>query len=444
MCMAAGLEPPAEIFVHGYLLMGGQKLGKTMIASGLAGGDGRRGAQDHRRVAPGPGRRLRRRPAALPPAARGPAGRRRRLLLRGHRGPLQLRPGQQPGQPGVPGHHRGPLEVRRRRARPATRPARWRAVAAACWRRRRRPGPAGRPTRRWRRPGGSSARPTPSSSRPSPGRWSPGPTVDAVLGDALEVLRIVAILIAPAMPSTAAEIWRRIGVAGDPSTAPVPDDAALGRLRRRRRRGEGRPPLPAPEGLTVSGWFDSHCHVQEEYLPEAMRRGDRPRRPCWPGPAQAGITRMVCIGTGVDHLGAGGGGGPGDGRGRSGAAGLGLRRAPSRTRPARASTRWPRCWRASWPPTTAWWWRSGSAGSTTSTSTRRATRNAAAFAAQIALAHAHELALVIHARDAWADLFDVLAPKACPNAPCCTASPAVPTRSSVACGPACSCRSAAS
>jgi TatD DNase family protein len=31
-----------------------------------------------------------------------------------------------------------------------------------------------------------------------------------------------------------------------------------------------------------------------------------------------------------------------------------------------------------------------------------------AFAAQIALAHAHDLALVIHARDAWVDVFDVL------------------------------------
>ena len=39
----------------------------------------------------------------------------------------------------------------------------------------------------------------------------------------------------------------------------------------------------------------------------------------------------------------------------------------------------------------------------------------AAFAAQIALAHAHDLALVIHARDAWADLFDVLAPKGVPE-----------------------------
>ena len=37
MCMAAGLDPPPEIFVHGFLLLGGQKLGKTMIAAGMAG-----------------------------------------------------------------------------------------------------------------------------------------------------------------------------------------------------------------------------------------------------------------------------------------------------------------------------------------------------------------------------------------------------------------------
>ncbi len=38
-----------------------------------------------------------------------------------------------------------------------------------------------------------------------------------------------------------------------------------------------------------------------------------------------------------------------------------------------------------------------------------------AFAAQIALAHAHDLTLVIHARDAWADLFDVLAAEGVPT-----------------------------
>jgi TatD DNase family protein len=39
----------------------------------------------------------------------------------------------------------------------------------------------------------------------------------------------------------------------------------------------------------------------------------------------------------------------------------------------------------------------------------------AAFAAQIALAHAHGLALVIHARDAWDDLFDVLVAEGVPE-----------------------------
>jgi methionyl-tRNA synthetase len=61
-----------------------------------------------------------------------------------------------------------------------------------------------------------------------PWKMEPGPDVDAVLGDALEVLRIVAVLIAPAMPSTAVEVWRRIGMVGDPSTATVPQSARWG------------------------------------------------------------------------------------------------------------------------------------------------------------------------------------------------------------------------
>ncbi len=55
-----------------------------------------------------------------------------------------------------------------------------------------------------------------------PWKMEPGPAVDAVLGNALEVLRIVAILLSPAMPSTAAEIWRRIGVEGEPDGGPAP------------------------------------------------------------------------------------------------------------------------------------------------------------------------------------------------------------------------------
>ncbi len=38
----------------------------------------------------------------------------------------------------------------------------------------------------------------------------------------------------------------------------------------------------------------------------------------------------------------------------------------------------------------------------------------AAFAAQVAMAHAHDLALVIHTREAWADTFDILAAEGVP------------------------------
>ena len=77
-----------------------------------------------------------------------------------------------------------------------------------------------------------------------PWKMDPGPEVDAVLGDALEVLRIVAILVAPAMPSTAAEMWRRIGVAGDPRRPGCRRGRPVGRLPRRGGRGEGGPLFP--------------------------------------------------------------------------------------------------------------------------------------------------------------------------------------------------------
>jgi methionyl-tRNA synthetase len=49
-----------------------------------------------------------------------------------------------------------------------------------------------------------------------PWKLPPGPEVDAVLGDALEALRIVAVLASPAMPGVAAELWVRLGLAGRP------------------------------------------------------------------------------------------------------------------------------------------------------------------------------------------------------------------------------------
>jgi methionyl-tRNA synthetase len=61
-----------------------------------------------------------------------------------------------------------------------------------------------------------------------PWKSEPGPAVDAVLGNALEALRIIALLIVPAMPSTSAEIWRRIGLDGRPQDCQLPGGAAWG------------------------------------------------------------------------------------------------------------------------------------------------------------------------------------------------------------------------
>jgi methionyl-tRNA synthetase len=61
-----------------------------------------------------------------------------------------------------------------------------------------------------------------------PWKAEPGPGVDAVLGDALEVLRLVAVLASPAVPNAAAEIWRRIGLPGGPTDQCLPDAANWG------------------------------------------------------------------------------------------------------------------------------------------------------------------------------------------------------------------------
>ncbi len=61
-----------------------------------------------------------------------------------------------------------------------------------------------------------------------PWKAEPGPAVDAVLGSALEVLRIVALLVSPAIPSSADEIWRRIGLDGRPADQRLPAAAGWG------------------------------------------------------------------------------------------------------------------------------------------------------------------------------------------------------------------------
>jgi methionyl-tRNA synthetase len=62
-----------------------------------------------------------------------------------------------------------------------------------------------------------------------PWKSDPGPEVDAVLGDALEALRIVALLASPAIPRAAEEIWRRIGLTERVVDQRLPEAAAWGR-----------------------------------------------------------------------------------------------------------------------------------------------------------------------------------------------------------------------
>ena len=61
-----------------------------------------------------------------------------------------------------------------------------------------------------------------------PWKAEPGPEVDGVLGDALEVLRIVAVLASPAIPHASQQIWRRIGLSGSVLDQRLPQAAAWG------------------------------------------------------------------------------------------------------------------------------------------------------------------------------------------------------------------------
>lgn len=61
-----------------------------------------------------------------------------------------------------------------------------------------------------------------------PWKAEPGPEVDAVLGDALEAVRLVCVLAWPAVPGAATEAWRRIGLEGSPGAQRLPEAAAWG------------------------------------------------------------------------------------------------------------------------------------------------------------------------------------------------------------------------
>jgi methionyl-tRNA synthetase len=61
-----------------------------------------------------------------------------------------------------------------------------------------------------------------------PWKAEPGAAVDAVLGDALEALRIITVLASPAIPDTAAAIWQRLGLDGSVDAQHLPEAGTWG------------------------------------------------------------------------------------------------------------------------------------------------------------------------------------------------------------------------
>ena len=219
MCMAAGIEPPAHIQVHGWLLIGGQKLSKTMpdgsavnitdiAPSTLVEDFGVDAVRYHL---------LR----DVPLGADGEFSlegmvARYNADLANNLGNLVSRVATVVGSKcdGI-GPAPDPQSSLGAAARDALEGAveGWSTFA---------PNHALEAT--WRLIGAANA----ALEAAEPWKQPPGPAVDAALGDALEVLRIVSVLIAPAMPSTARTIWQRLGLDGAPTDRLVTEAAAWG------------------------------------------------------------------------------------------------------------------------------------------------------------------------------------------------------------------------
>ena len=207
MCMAAGIEPPHRLHVHGWLLVGGKKLGKSM-----AKGD----EVNVTDISPH---------TLVQDYGRDPV---RYHLLRevplGSDGEFSLE--------AMTARYNSDLanNLGNLLARVSA------VVASKC--------EAFAPQRAleatWRLIGAANA----SLEDAEPWKLEPGQAVDRVLGDALEVLRIVALLVSPAMPSTAEEIWSRIGLEGTVADQRLPAAATWGGYRGGHHVERGAPLFP--------------------------------------------------------------------------------------------------------------------------------------------------------------------------------------------------------
>jgi methionyl-tRNA synthetase len=217
MLLAAGIDPPHRVHVHGWLLLGGEKLSKTVhgpakltdiAPSRLVQDFGVDGFRYH----------------FLRDAPFGPDGdfsyermvERYNADLANNFGNLLARVatvvGKKCGGTGPPPRTDSPLAEVATQAYQAATEA-WANVQPsvaldATWRLIRETNALLEATEPW--------------------RLDPGPEVDAVLGDALEAIRICSVLASPAIPRAAAEAWRRIGLPGQPEDQHLPEAATWG------------------------------------------------------------------------------------------------------------------------------------------------------------------------------------------------------------------------
>jgi methionyl-tRNA synthetase len=198
MLLSAGIEPPEHVYVHGFLLVGGEKMSKTRLnqiaPQDLVADFGVDGYRYHFL-------------ADLTFGADGDFSyeamvARYNADLANNLGNLLARVatvvGRKAGGIGPRPQPDSAVRAAAARAVEEATPA-WAAVQ-----------PADALAATWRLVRATNAH----LEANEPWRAEPGPTVDAVLGDALEALRIVAVLASPAIPASAQAIWDRIGLTG--------------------------------------------------------------------------------------------------------------------------------------------------------------------------------------------------------------------------------------
>jgi methionyl-tRNA synthetase len=220
MCMAAGLEPPLHVHVHGWLLIGGQKLGKTMAASGAVKLSDISPVVLTDEYGVDPVRYYLLRETAL-----GNDGefslegivQRYNTDLANNLGNLVARVttvvGSKCAGVGPGSQADSPLRAEAETAI---------AESQAAWGRF---APQSALEATWRLIGATNA----YLEQRAPWKMDAGDELDAVMGDALEAIRLVAILASPAMPSVCEEIWRRIGLEGRPTDEVLAVSAVWGR-----------------------------------------------------------------------------------------------------------------------------------------------------------------------------------------------------------------------